>query len=401
MISFEDAQQKILSLPLSLKTEVRPLGQCFGSYLATALKAENPLPHWNNSAMDGYAFAWSDLESGQTEFPISMIIAAGDTQHTILPKGTAARIMTGAPVPKGADTVIMQEDTEKPSAEVVRIVEAPSKGKGANVRLAGEEAQVGTVFIEKGTRLSGASLGLCAALGFSELEVFALPKIGIIATGDELKTIGEPLQFGEIWSSNTISIQMELRALGFEAKDFGIARDSLASTKEIFGAALAECDVIISTGGVSVGDFDFVKEALSEFKLDMSFWKVAMKPGKPIAYGTFNGKPLFALPGNPVSCLMSFHQFVRPFLLQTVKYPKPFLAKIQAKLIEPITAKGSRLDFRRMILEERDGELWTKETGSQSSAWLTSLVKADALFPIPPEVLEVPAGSTVILQLLS
>jgi molybdopterin molybdotransferase len=400
MISFEDAQQKILSLPLSLKTEFRPLSQCFGSYLAQTLKAAHPLPHWNNSAMDGYAFAWSDLENGQAEFSISMIIAAGDTQHTILPKGTAARIMTGAPLPKGADTVIMQENTDKPSEKVVRFNKAPNKGKGANVRIAGEESQVGNVFMKKGTRLGGAALGLCASLGYSKLEVFTPPKIGILGTGDELRTIGEPLRFGEIWSSNTISIQMELQQLGFSSKDYGIARDSLASTKEVFGTALEECDVIISTGGVSVGDFDFVKEALSEFKLDMSFWKVAMKPGKPIAYGTFHGKPLFALPGNPVSCLMSFYQFVRPFLLQTVNYPKPFLPKIQAKLIDPITSKGSRLDFRRMILEERDGEVWTRETGSQSSAWLTSLVKADALFPIQPEISVLPSGSIVTLQLL-
>ena len=404
MISFTEAQQKILSLPFSLSTQTRKLSDCFGCYLAKDIVAKIPLPHWNNSAMDGYAFCWDDLENGQSQYLISMTIAAGDTSNRTLPSGTSARIMTGAPLPQGADTVIMQENTEKIGPDSIRFLQKPSKGKGANVRLAGEEIAVGETGLQKGTRLGAAELALCVSLGYSELEVFSSPKIGIIATGDELKTIGQELQFGEIWSSNTISIQNALRELGFSAQDYGIARDNLQSTKEVFGKALEECDIIISTGGVSVGDFDFVKEVLNDFEIDMSFWKVRMKPGKPIAYGTIDGKPLFALPGNPVSCLMSFYQFLHPFLLDVVSHPRIFLPNIQVKLAETITARGSRLDFRRMILEERDGELYAKETRSQSSAWLSSFVQADALFPIHPAAQNAsqsfPENSIITVQLL-
>lgn len=400
MLSLEEAQQRILDLPFSLPTQTQQLSNCFGCYLAEDILAKTPLPHWNNSAMDGYAFSWNDLENGQFQYSISMIIAAGDTSKNILPSGTAARIMTGAPLPQGANTVIMQENTETIDPNTIRFLEKPSKGKGANVRLAGEEISVGEIALQKGTRLGAAELGLCVSLGYSALKVFSPPKIGIIATGDELKTAGEELQFGEIWSSNTISIQIALRELGFLAKDYGIARDNLQSTKKVFGKAFEECDIIISTGGVSVGDFDVVKEALNDFKLEMSFWKVRMKPGKPIAYGTMNGKRLFALPGNPVSCLMSFYQFLRPFLLKSVSCSRIFLPNIQVKLAEAITPRGSRLDFRRMVLEERNGELYAKETGSQSSAWLSSFVQADALFPIQPNAAPFPKDSLITVQLL-
>ena len=400
MISFKEAQQKILKLPFTLATETRALADCFGRYLAVDITAKTPLPHWNNSAMDGYAFAWNDLENGQLQFSVSMIIAAGETAHTQLPSGTAARIMTGAPLPSGADTVVMQENTEMIDADRIRIVQHPRKGKGANVRLAGEEIDTGELALQRGTRRGASEIALCLSLGYTQLVVFASPKIGIIATGDELKPIGEQLSFGEIWSSNTISLQLALRELGFSAQDYGIARDNLQSTKEIFGRAIAECDIIISTGGVSVGDFDVVKEALQDFRVEMSFWKVCMKPGKPIAYGTIGEKPLFALPGNPVSCLMSFYQFLRPFLLQAVYSSNILLPTIQVRLAQPINPRGSRLDFRRMILEEKDGVVWARETGSQSSAWLSSLVQADALFPIPPNALPYSKGSLITVQLL-
>ena len=401
MISFLEAREKILSLPFSFSSQTVSLSKALGCYLYNDLLAPSSLPLWNNSAMDGYAFRWDDFtteEERQGFLPIAFNIAAGQVEPPLLPKGTVARIMTGAPMPHNADTVVMQENVIQGPDHCIQIQSFPTKGR--NVRIAGEEISRNDIVIPKGTRLGAAEIGLCASLGITELTVFAIPMIGIIATGDELQIPGTELQFGEIWSSNTLSLQMALRELGFDGKDYGIARDNLSSTKAVFKQALEECDIILSTGGVSVGDFDVVKDALDEFEIEMEFWKVRMKPGKPIAFGSISGTPIFALPGNPVSAMTSFYQFLRPFLLSKMHSPKVFLPSCTAVLEHDIQKKNSRLDFQRVIVEWREGTLYVRQTGSQSSAWISSLVQANALLPIAADCHYLEKGSTVVVELL-
>lgn len=398
MLSFQEAKQLLNEIPFHCSTEQRKLSDCLGLYLAEEITTEHPIPIWSNSAMDGYACRHDDLVQGRTSLQIVCDIAAGHPVDIEIQSGQCARIMTGAPLPRGTDTVVIQENTTR-SSTFVHIVQVPAKQ--ANVRQQGEECSKGSVLLPMGVPLSPSSLALAASTGKTTLPVYRPPKIGIIATGDELQPVGAPLQFGQIWSTNTLSLSLSLQQLGFTVIDCGIAKDTLQSTKAAFSKALQEqCDIILSTGGVSVGDFDVVKDALQDFDVQMKFCKVRMKPGKPIAVGSIETTPIFALPGNPVSCMISFYQFVRPFILRGMNAHQTELPEMVAILDEDIHKRHGRMEFMRMIVERRDSVVYTRKTGSQSSAWLSSLSKADALLPIAPDCHVIPKGSTVTVQLI-
>ena len=398
MLSFSEAQAHIFALPFSFQQERISILQAHQRTVAQDIRAIHPLPRWSNSAMDGYAVDIGDLENLPTVLPITQVIPAGATHIAALKKGSCARILTGAPLPPNANTVIMQEDTQTVE-EGIRFHHPPLKG--SHCRQQGEEFAIGAILIPKGQVLQAADIALCVSAGIVECVVYQQPKIGIIATGDELKVLGETLDFGQIYSSNSISLQLALQEMHLQAIDYGIARDNLQSTKEVFSKAIKECDIIISTGGVSVGDFDVVHEALAEFDFQMNFWKVKMKPGKPIAAGMINHKPIFALPGNPVSCLMSFHQFVAPFLKRKMGHPQPDLPLVEGILTEDIPKKGDRLEFVRVILFRQNGETFIKATGQQSSAWLSSFTQATALLPIAEDCNMLRQGSRQSVMLLN
>jgi molybdopterin molybdotransferase len=400
MLTFEEAKQKLQSIDLSCNIQTRNIQNCLDCILADDVFTEIAIPGWSNSAMDGYACKLEDIKHRSPELEIITHIAAGHTSEVVIMKGQCARIMTGAPLPMGTDTVVIQENILKLSEHRIRVLKTQSKV--SNVRQKGEEFTINSKVLAKGTKLKPSHLTLAATAGKCSLEIVVPPTVAIISTGDELTAIGKPLSFGEIWSTNSISLSLALKEIGIDSIDCGIAKDTISSTKEAFTRALmSNCDIILSTGGVSVGDFDVVKKALNEFNVDLHFWKVKMKPGKPIVVGTIDSTPVFALPGNPVSCLVSFYQFVRPYLLHKMNALNYELRKISAILGEDIFKNNNRLEFLRVRIEIQEEEVFVFKTGSQSSAWVSSMANADAFLPISADVKLVAKGTRVIVQLLS
>ncbi len=412
MITFEEAKAHIAQLPLPLAKERLPIWKASGRILATEVCAAQALPAWSNSAMDGYAMRHEDIvdasPTNPVELPVSDIIQAGDTTEYTLQPGTCARIFTGAPTPTNADVVIMQENATVDGGSI-RIENCPNPWN--NIRRQGEEAMLGTPILKVGTPLDAATIGLALSASVHEVEVWSLPTIGILSTGDELKDPrqGGTLETGQIWATNTINVQIALQELGIQAKDCGIAKDTLESTRQAFLHALEQVnvDILITTGGVSVGDFDVVHKALEDlpgFEVNMNFWKIRMKPGKPVAIGIIHTPsktvPLFALPGNPVSALMGFYQFVRPFILSKMHVPQPELPTLRATLGEDFSKRGRRLEFVRVWLKPVHGELHAFSTGNQSSAHMSSFADATALLPFPADSHQLHKGQHHTVQCL-
>jgi len=412
MLSFEEAKQRIAQLPLTLNVETVPIWDAFGCILADDIAAVQDLPAWNNSAMDGYAFCQADIlnasETDPVSLPVSGIIQAGDTTEHHLTTGTCMRIFTGAPIPEGADVVIMQENTST-ADNLVTISKCPKQWN--NIRRLGEEAKSGNILLKKGTRLDATTIGFALSASVHKVPVFMPPNIGIFSTGDELRNPkdGGTLKTGQIWGTNAINLQLAFQELGITVQDCGIARDTIESTQKTLLHAIEnlECDMLVSTGGVSVGDFDVVHKALADlpgYRVEMNFWKVRMKPGKPVAIGIIYTPtkeiPLFALPGNPVSALMGFHQFVRPYLLRKMSVPNPELPTIDVALGQDFTKRGTRLEFVRVWLKRDDDGVHAFPTGSQSSAWMSSFADATALLPFPADETHLAKGCVHRVQLL-
>lgn len=412
MLSFDDAKARITKLPLLLRLETIPIWNAFGRFLAEDICAVQDLPAWNNSAMDGYAFRHEDIfsasETNPISLPISGVIQAGDTNTHLLMSNTCMRIFTGAPIPQDADVVIMQENTTT-TGNVVTITKCPKQWN--NIRRHGEEVNAGTILLKKGTRLDASTIGFALSASVHHVPVFIPPCIGIFSTGDELRNPkeGGTLQTGQIWGTNAINLQLAFQELGLSAQICGIARDTIESTQQTLLHAVQDlqCDMLVSTGGVSVGDFDVVHKALADLpghRVEMNFWKVRMKPGKPVAIGMIYTPtkeiPLFALPGNPVSALMGFYQFVRPYLLSKMSVPNPELSTINVTLGQDFTKRGSRLEFVRIWLKQDAKGLKAFPTGNQSSAWMSSFADATALLPFPAEENLLPKGSIHRVQCL-
>ena len=318
--------------------------------------------------------------------------------------GCTAAIMTGAPMPDGADTVVMRENvtvhTDDSGQAWAHIHGMPRSGQ--HIRRSGEEVQTGDLAIPAGIALAPAAIGLCASMGLTTVEVAARPRIGILATGDEVVPPGEPLSPGQIWSSNTLALSAMVSEAGGEPIDCGIAPDTLEGTRAAFQRALETgCDLILSTGGVSVGDFDVVKDALEDVGAEMVFWKVRVKPGKPLAMGVIGGRPAFGLPGNPVSCLVNFLQFVRPLIRRALGDPRPFLPAVPATLSGNLTKRHGRAELVRVTLEWGESGLIAQPTGKQSSGWISSMARADGLLLLGIESTGAADGEQVRVQVIS
>jgi len=412
VLSVTEALNHCLSSVPEVQLETIRIEDADGRILAEDVCAPTPLPPWDNSAMDGYAVLDTDLGTAtdtdcfsQGENPqgdgvvlrVLETIAAGSVPTEAITTGTCARIMTGAPLPEGATAVIMREETSDLDDNRVRIHAGARPGQ--HIRRRGEEVPQGSVVLRRGIELSAPAIGLCAAVGRQTVKVGRRPTVGIVSTGDEIVPPGQPLGPGQIHSSNTHALSAWVRSCGAIPVDCGIAPDDLTATRAAFQRAIA-CDVVMSTGGVSVGDFDVVRQALIEEGAQMGFWKVRMKPGKPLAFGIIGGRPAFGLPGNPVSCQVGFLQFVRPFLRQFMGASEPFLPIIYATASEDIRKRGGRAEFVRVRLDWAEDGVRATTTGSQSSGQQTSMVHADGLMLLAPEQREVPAGSRVAVQQL-
>ena len=400
MIQVQEALDKILCQIQFKGVERVPLGQALGRVLAEDIVSRINNPPLDNSAMDGYALIAKDIESATPENPVKLEvveeIAAGYTAKGTLKPGQAMRIMTGAPIPPGANAVLMQEDTQKDGDSILCLDKADVE---ENIREAGEDVRIGEGVLKKGTTLSPAHIGMLAVIGRSQIAVSQRPTVSILSTGDEILELDETPQGPQIFNSNGHMLAAQIKSAGGIPVYLGIAKDTEKDLMEKFEWAL-KADIVVSSGGVSVGDYDLVKSSLQKMGQDMLFWKVAMKPGKPLAFGRIGKTPIFGLPGNPVSSFVSFEQFVRPSLRKVLGCSDLSHKTVQAKLTRTINKKPGRLHFLSSIVSWADGEYTVTPAGEQGSGILKSAANANGLLIFPLEAEEIKQGQEVAVQLL-
>lgn len=368
--------------------------------LADDVYAMENIPQFDNSAMDGYALKAVDTKGGSFETPISLKIIdevpAGYTSSKRVQEGQAIKIMTGAPIPEGADAVVMKEDTNDDSDTVKVFKEMES---GENIRWIGEDVSIGQRVLKKGDVITPASIGLLAALGKSVLMVSRRPHVAVIATGDELVGIDETLTTGKIRSVNSYTISAQIKRCGAIPKYLGIAKDNQDEINEKIKQGLQN-DIIIISAGVSVGDYDLVPQILKDLGLELKIYKVRIKPGKPFLFGILNDKPVFGLPGNVSACMVCFEKFVRPAILKMMGCSNIELPTITAVLKTDIKKQDSRQHLFRAKVWCEDGLYYAMPTKSQSSGVLMSMVDANGLIIVPEEVKRIQSGSQVKVELL-
>ncbi len=400
MYSVDEALAQILPAFEPLPAKPIALRKARGRVLAEDILAAIDLPPFANSSMDGYAVRAEDVSAPDAELTVIGDIPAGTVPTQTVGAGQAMRIMTGAPLPDGADTVIPVENTDsaRMTPELPATVRIAQPGiLGDYVRAIGEDIRQGQVILRAGRVLRPADLGVLAALGIVKIAVIRQPKVAILSTGDEVLSIHEPLTPGKIHDSNTYTLAASVEALGARVVRLGIALDHAEDVEErLMRAVHAGVHLILSSAGVSVGAFDVVKSVMSRMGA-LAFWQVNMRPGKPLAFGNVHNIPFLGLPGNPVSALVSFDVFARPAILKLMGRD-PATAYAEAITAEPINSDGRRT-YVRVTVERRDGSLYARTTGSQSSGVLSSLVAADGLLIIPDGMTDVPAGTHLPIRL--
>ncbi|MFQ5660282.1 MAG: gephyrin-like molybdotransferase Glp [Gammaproteobacteria bacterium] len=367
-----------------------------GRIVAEDIQSTFDVPSGTNSAMDGYAVNSADLpQSGYTELHVIGTVFAGKPLQEPVKPGYCARIMTGGVLPEGTDTIVIQERVER-SGDTIRF--GTGTKTGDNVRQAGEDIAKGDIILRRGTRLTPADLGLIASLGSGEVRVMRKPRVAFFSTGDELRSIGEPLADGEVYDSNRYTLYGMLTRIGVEIIDMGVIRDKRQEVERAFTDAASYADVIITSGGVSVGEADFVKETVLKIG-KVNFWKVAIKPGRPLAFGRINNAWFFGLPGNPVSVMVTFYQFVQPALhkLMGSEYAEPLTTRAISR--SKLKKRSGRVEYQRGILErEQSGQLVVHKTGAQGSGILSSMSQANCFIILPMESEGVEPGTTVDVQ---
>lgn len=392
MLELESALERILAIVPPPTSESVKLTAASGRVLTENIASPLDLPPFDNSAMDGYAVRAHDVAGATAANPVRLRLhgrlAAGENSPNSIQSGECARIFTGAPIPGGADTVVMQEDTRVEGDEVL-ILDAVRSGE--NVRWHGEDVRKGSLLASAGTEISVGLLGLLAATGLETVSVACRPKVSVLATGTELRSAGEPLASGQIYECNRAMLAALIERAGGIPQVQPLVRDSLAETRAALESAFASSDIVVTSGGVSVGEMDFVKAAFEALGGHMEFWKVAIRPGKPFVFGRLNTKFLFGLPGNPVSAFVTFLLLVRPALRRWQGLAEVGLPRTQAVLGEAIANPGERLHFMRVRLSA-DGKIFS--SGKQASHALSSLAAANALIAVPPKTQWV-AGQTV------
>ena len=379
-----EAVSRILdACPVLRESETLAIRQALGRILATDVLSRINIPPATNSAMDGYALAASSLpETGPRQFAVVGTAWAGKPFRGVVAPDQCVRIMTGAIMPPGTDTVVMQEQVEG-SADRVRI--GPGHRPGQNVRQAGEDLSVGSTAVAAGRRLTPADIGLLASLGIAEVPVTRHLRVAFFSTGDELKGIGEALTEGQIYDSNRYTLHAMLSQLGVDILDLGVIPDRKEAIRAALLEAASDADAIITTGGVSVGAADYIKEALREVG-DISFWKIAIKPGRPLAFGRIQERIFFGLPGNPVAVMVTFYQFVQPALRrmagQSLERPRRF----RVPCLSELKKRPGRVEFQRGILRVDDtGRLVVYPAGRQGSGILSSMSKANCFIVLPED----------------
>ncbi|MBI2082182.1 MAG: molybdopterin molybdotransferase MoeA [Deltaproteobacteria bacterium] len=396
MISAHEAQNIILEKTSRLGNEEVPLSLSLHRYLAEPITAPIDLPPFDNAAMDGFAIQSGDTKTASAQNPVTLkvvgTIAAGDApSQAVLKSGEYFRIMTGAPVPDGADAVVPFEEAVHTPLEVRIIKPVPS---GSNIRLAGEDVKKDQRILDVGEKITSRTIALLAALGVYRIPVFRHPNIKILVTGSELTAVGHPLHDGKIYNSNGPALTAALQEIDIIPQIVVSSADVVSDLKTFFTAS-EEADALITIGAVSTGDFDFIPQVLKGIGAEIAFHKVSIKPGKPLLFATWKGKPIFGLPGNPVSALMVFERFVRPALLKMMGANNFLRRRGIAVATETLSGSLGKENYLRGIVESSGNGSHARSAGKQGSAHLLPLARANAILIVPPEKEEIRAGETV------
>lgn len=396
-LNAERAHRIILDLIEPVQDRERlPVRDALGRVLAEDVISTMDVPGHDNSAMDGYALRFADLAAeGETILHLAGTAFAGRAFPSRLGAGECVRIMTGGVIPEGADTVVIQEVAR---TDGERIVVPPKQRQGQHVRRAGEDLRAGTPALRAGKLLRPAELGLIASLGVGEVVVRRRPRVAFFSTGDELASVGAPLKEGEVYDSNRYTLHGMLVRLGCEIIDLGVVRDDPAALEAAFRKAAAEADAVVTSGGVSVGEADFIRGMMAKLG-EVAFWKIAMRPGRPMAFGRIKGAWLFGLPGNPVAVMVTFYEFVRDALLKLSGVdPVEPLPRFRVPCVTPLRKRPGRSEFQRGILFRDAGEWKVRLTGAQGSGVLRSMSEANCIIVLEHERGNVEAGEAVWAQ---
>ena len=412
MISVEEARERVLGYFGVLEPETRPILEADGQVLAEDVEGRFDIPPLDNSAMDGYALRTEDIRGASETLAVTLrvtgAVAAGQLPTVSVEPGTAIRIMTGAPIPEGADAVVPFEDTDEVDrrasgrtlSEIAIREDVPA---AANVRPAGQDVRAGERVLDSGTVLRSAEIGVLAALGRGSVRVIRRPVAAILATGDELVEVGQDLQAGSIYDVNSYSLSVAVQRAGGVPRLLGIARDNLDDLDAKLQAGL-EADILVTSAGVSKGDYDIVKDVLAR-RGEIELWSVRMRPAKPLAFGVLDGPdgrrvPHLGLPGNPVSALVGFEQIGRPAILKMMGKARFARPTLRATLEEPIHNFDGRRVYARAVVTKRDGAYYARLTGHQNSNILTSMARANGLAVCPEDVAVKQAGEEVEVQMI-
>lgn len=385
MLAVEQARNQILAALASLPTEEVPLLEALDRFAAETLRAPRAVPAFDNSALDGYAVHSTDVAEATPQHPVTLKVvgcsSAGTAPGPAFPTGTCLRIFTGAPLPQGADAIVMQEDTQTSNAGPDHVLVLQRSAPWEGVRFVGEDIRPGAILIDQGRRLRPNALSLLASTGIHQVRVHRRPRIALLSTGSELVEPGEELRPGQIHDSNGVLLESLARREGASIVLRRRIPDDLEATVAALEQASHEADVLVTTGGVSVGDADLLRPALSQLGGSVELWRIAMKPGKPFAFGRLGKAAWFGLPGNPVSAFVTWRILVRPALHRlagSTEDPNPLLP---ARLGHPMTNRGDRRHFVRVVLD-REGRVF--QAGTQASHLQSSLTAANALLDMPP-----------------
>jgi molybdopterin molybdotransferase len=391
----QEASERILTGATPLGIERVPLVDALGRALAEDVHSPLDHPPWDNSSMDGYAVRAADVVAVTSDTPVSLpvleTVRAGQQLSRVLEPRSAIRVMTGAPIPKGADSVIRVEDTDGGESTVLI---RDARDAGRNVRPRGEDLRIGDVAVAKGTVLGPAHLGVLASVGVAMAPVHRVPRVAVLASGDELVDVDrfdEVMRGERIVSSNSYTLRAAVSAAGAEPIDLGIAHDDPAAYEQLVSGA-AGSDLLITSGGVSVGAFDFTKDVLRSLGAELHLWRVKMRPGAPLGFGTLGAMPWLGLPGNPVSAMVTFELFARPLIRRLRGETSTFARAVKVRVRDDIALAAPLMHFMRATIEWTDEGPWARLTGPQGSGLLTSMARADALLVIPADRLRVSAG---------
>ena len=400
MLGVGEAARRIVAAVAPLPMARIPIGATLGLVLADDVRSPVALPPWDNSAMDGYAVHGDDVASAGPEHPVTLpvaeTIAAGGFASRPLRRGEAMRIMTGAPLPEGADSVVRVEDTD---GGVDAVVVRNARDRGRNVRARGEDIREGDVVARRGDHIGPALIGVLASVGSASVAVHPRPRVAILGSGDELVDLDrfDEVRAGRrIVSSNSYTLDALVRTAGATPVPLGVARDTPAALREKMEMATA-ADLIVTSAGVSVGEHDYTRQVLDELGAEMGFWRVRMRPGAPLGFGILRGVPWIGLPGNPVSAMVTFELFVRPAIRRLMGYERVFPILVGVTLAERVTTNARLTHFLRAIIStDANGNRIARLTGPQGSGILTSMAMANALIVIPEDRQSVEAGERLL-----